>query len=174
MLNNITNCLKFVNATNFIPPYYISLWDNIISHFLYIALYNDYLNKMLTEDKKNRRLKIKKLKRRLKYLFLLQVLSFNIPVITIFFAPIALATSKVTKPIGPAPRISTLELIPTSPRLQACTPTDNGSKRAPSSKLIWSGNLLQKIINTEINFQFCDDTFYQFVSFCIQKELPTQ
>ena len=71
-------------------------------------------------------------------------LLFNLlisPVITIFLAPIALATSKVTRPMGPAPKTKTFDPIPTFARLQAWTPTDKGSKSAPSSRLTWSGNL---------------------------------
>jgi len=49
-------------------------------------------------------------------------------------APIALALSKETRPMGPAPVISTVEPNFTSALLQACTPTERGSRRAPSSR----------------------------------------
>lgn len=65
----------------------------------------------------------------------------GLPVTTTLEAPNALAVSKVTNPIGPAPNTNTIEPIPTPPRLQAWTPTDKGSSRAPSSRVTWSGNL---------------------------------
>lgn len=63
------------------------------------------------------------------------------PVITTVFAPKALATISETMPMGPAPLIRTLEPKVTDAFLQAWTPTDKGSKRAPSSKVTLSGNL---------------------------------
>lgn len=59
----------------------------------------------------------------------------------IFEADIALAVSRVTRPMGPAPRINTTDPSVTPAFLQACTPTDNGSSRAPSSRETLSGNL---------------------------------
>lgn len=65
----------------------------------------------------------------------------NVPVITILLAPIAFATNKDNRPIGPAPKIRTFEPMPMFARLQACTPTDNGSNSAPSANVTLSGNL---------------------------------
>ena len=56
-------------------------------------------------------------------------------------APIALATSRLSKPIGPAPHTSTLCPRRTSPVLQACIATDSGSSMAPSSNDTLSGSL---------------------------------
>lgn len=87
----------------------------------------------------------------------------------IFAAPIALAVSKLTKPIGPerkktgftgpgwgalenpytllpAPHIRTLSPNVIFARRQACTATLKGSKSAPSSNDTWSGSLKQKIM----------------------------
>lgn len=58
-----------------------------------------------------------------------------------FEAPKALAASSDTKPIGPAPKTNTREPTVTPALLQACTPTESGSKIAPSSKETLSGNL---------------------------------
>lgn len=115
-------------------------------YYPYLLVYNDYLKYWL---------KITKIIKTQIKIFFSSALSFiflQIPVTTTLFAPMTLATSKVNKPIGPAPRINTLESIPIPARLQVCTATDNGSKNAPSSKLTCSGNLLQKITNVEINF----------------------
>lgn len=57
-----------------------------------------------------------------------------IPVITTFEAPKALAVRSVTKPIGPLPRIKTFDPTRTLAFLQACTPTERGSNKAPSSR----------------------------------------
>uniref|UniRef100_A0A6B0ULM9 Uncharacterized protein n=1 Tax=Ixodes ricinus TaxID=34613 RepID=A0A6B0ULM9_IXORI len=68
----------------------------------------------------------------------------TISVMTTLLAPMAWAVRRQTRPMGPAPQISTV-----CPRLrwdlrQAWTPTESGSRRAPSSKDTWSGNLKQK------------------------------
>jgi len=42
--------------------------------------------------------------------------------------------TNVTKPIGPAPKIKTVEPTLTPPLLHAWTPTESGSNKAPSSK----------------------------------------
>lgn len=57
-----------------------------------------------------------------------------VPAMRILEAPMALAVSRVTKPIGPAPNISTIDPTPTFPFLQAWTPTESGSSNAASSK----------------------------------------
>ncbi|BAF24327.1 Os08g0545300 [Oryza sativa Japonica Group] len=61
--------------------------------------------------------------------------------ITTRVAPNARAASRVTRPIGPAPMISTPVSGPTSARRHACTPTLSGSHMAPSSRLTFSGSL---------------------------------
>jgi len=58
--------------------------------------------------------------------------------------PKACAASIVTRPIGPAPRISTFVGGPTPARRHACTPTLRGSHMAPSSKVTFSGSLKHK------------------------------
>lgn len=65
----------------------------------------------------------------------------NIPIRITFDAEKAFAANNVIRPIGPAPKIKTTEPTPTLPRLQACTPTDNGSINAPSTNDTLSGNL---------------------------------
>lgn len=69
-----------------------------------------------------------------------------LPVIMIFDAPKAFAVARVTKPIGPLPRITRLVPNLTFPFLQACTPTDSGSSNAPSSSDTWFGSLNKKKI----------------------------
>ncbi|OAY69676.1 hypothetical protein ACMD2_15562, partial [Ananas comosus] len=64
--------------------------------------------------------------------------------IMILGAPNARAASIVTKPIGPAPMISTFFSGPISARRQAWIPTLRGSHIAPSSKLTLSGSLKHK------------------------------
>ena len=64
-----------------------------------------------------------------------------LPAIAIWLAPIALAASNVTRPMGPAPMIKTFDPMPIPPLLHARTPTDNGSRSAPSSNDTLSGNL---------------------------------
>lgn len=56
-----------------------------------------------------------------------------LPVIITLEAPKALAANKLTIPIGPAPNTRTTAPKETFALLQACTPTDRGSRRAPSS-----------------------------------------
>lgn len=73
-------------------------------------------------------------------------------------APMALAASILTRPMGPlksneghvkdvslsmlpAPVMNTFDPIVTPARRQAWTPTLNGSQNAPSSYVTWSGNL---------------------------------
>lgn len=76
----------------------------------------------------------------------------NIPVRTTLLAPIAFATNNDNRPTGPAPKIRTFELMPMFARLQACTPTDNGSNNAPSANVTLSGNLQRKTILLQILF----------------------
>uniref|UniRef100_A0A0A9E2G7 Sdh1 n=1 Tax=Arundo donax TaxID=35708 RepID=A0A0A9E2G7_ARUDO len=61
--------------------------------------------------------------------------------ITMRGAPKARAASSVTRPMGPAPMMSTPFSGPTSARRHACTPTLRGSHMAPSSRLTLSGSL---------------------------------
>lgn len=92
------------------------------------------------------------------------IITQRVPVTIIFWAPIALAASTVTNPIGPLPRMRTLVPIETLPLLQAWTPTDNGSNNAPSSKDTFFGNLRAKNTRTAIGkhnlhvvtFVFCE------------------
>ena len=50
-----------------------------------------------------------------------------------WLAPMALAVRRQTRPMGPAPQTSTLLPTVTPARRHACTPTESGSSRAPSS-----------------------------------------
>lgn len=72
-------------------------------------------------------------------------------------APKALATIRVTIPIGPAPLIKTFDPRVTAAFLQAWTPTDKGSNRAPSSRVTLSGSLKIPCKKIELKSHLTED-----------------
>ena len=89
------------------------------------------------------------------------------PVTTMWSAPMARATRRFTRPIGPAPQMSTRDPSVTPARRHACTATESGSSSAPSSKVTWSGSLwTQKIGHKALVLKRCLSS-QSFVNFQI-------
>ena len=86
----------------------------------------------------------------------------HLPVITTFDAPCASAARRTHIPTGPVPGMKTQSPTVTFARPQECNPTDNGSIKAASAKLIESG-ILQMEGESKLHKYACTVVYERFL-----------